>query len=106
MANSDYMKISGGSPTGFYSGGPSVFGEQPSLYGKLNPGNYPKGPEATKIAIARAQGRAAQASRLAQHRLAVKNAAFAKLQSNPKFLLAKGYTGFAAGTSFPPNFKK
>jgi hypothetical protein len=103
MANSDYMKISGGSPTGFYSGGPSVYGEQPSLYGKLNPGNYPKGPEATRIAIARAQGRAAQASRLAQHRLAVKNAA---AQSNPKFLMAKGVKPLPGIANMPPNFKK
>ena len=68
--------------------------------GPLLPGNYPEG--ANNVRAARAKGQASGAARIAQHRLAVKNA---KAQANPKFLMAKGVKPLPGIGNLPPRLR-
>jgi len=93
----------GGSKSSAYGAG-QVSRPAPGLSmagkGPLLPGNYPEG--ANNIKAARAKGQASVAARIAQHRLAVKNA---KAQANPKFLMAKGVKPLPGIGNFPPKLR-
>jgi len=93
----------GGSKSSAYGAG-QVSRPAPGLSmagkGPLLPGNYPEG--ANNIKVARAKGQASSAARLAQARLAAKNAA---AQSNPKFLMAKGVKPLPGIGNMPPRLR-
>jgi len=95
--------VTGGSRSSAYGSG-QVSRPAPGLSmagkGPLLPGNYSEG--ATNIRAAREAGRASSAARLAQHRVAVKNA---KAQSNPKFLMAKGVKPLPGVGNLPPRLR-
>ena len=95
--------VTGGSRSSAYGAG-QVSRPAPGLSmlgkGPLLPGNYPEG--ANNIKAARAKGQASSAARIAQSRLAAKNAA---AQANPRFLVAKGIKPLPGIGNFPPKLR-
>lgn len=93
----------GGSKSSAYGAG-QVSRPAPGLSmagkGPLLPGNYSEG--ANNVKTARVKGQASSAARLAQARLAAKNAA---AQANPKFLMAKGVKPLPGIGNFPPKLR-